>query len=64
MPARCAGGACDLAQMLRSKCDREKCPGNALEKGGKGSITEQCLTPVPMLRLAAVQKPLLKRNRR
>ncbi len=64
MHARCAGGTCDFAQMLRSERDSEKCPGNALEKGGKGSITEHCLTLVPTLRLAVAQKPLLKRNRR
>lgn len=57
-----------VAHVTSRKCygpsaTSEKCPGNALEKGGRGSITEtSCLTLVPMLRLAAAQKPLLKRQ--
>lgn len=49
-----------VAHVTSRKCygpsaTSEKCPGNALEKGGKDRLPNSCLTPVPMLRLAAVQ---------
>ncbi|STW85226.1 alkaline phosphatase [Klebsiella pneumoniae] len=39
----------------------EKCPSNALEKGGKGSITEQLLNARPDSPWAAARRPLPKR---
>ncbi len=35
----------------------EKCAANALENGGRGSITEQLLKPAPTSRWAAAQSP-------
>lgn len=35
----------------------EKCAANALENGGRGSITEQLLKPAPTSRWAAARSP-------
>lgn len=56
-----------VAHVTSRKCygpsaTSEKCPGNALEKGGKDRLPNSCLTLVPTLRLAVAQKPLLKRQ--
>ncbi len=50
--ARCAGGTCDLAQMLRSERD-PLLSGNAPGKRRKRIDANSCLTLVPTLRLAA-----------
>lgn len=56
-----------VAHVTSRKCygpsaTSEKCPGNALEKAEKDRLPNSCLTLVPTLRLAAAQKPLLKRQ--
>ncbi|GHK34953.1 hypothetical protein ECZU06_20780 [Escherichia coli] len=56
-----------VAHVTSRKCygpsaTSEKCPGNALEKGGKGSITEQLLNARADVTLGGGAKPLLKRQ--
>ncbi len=58
-----------VAHVTSRKCygptvTSEKCPSNALEKGGKGSITEQLLNADRMSPWAAARRPLPKRRRR
>ena len=54
-----------VAHVTARKCygpekTSELCPANALEQGGKGSITEQMLKPVLTLRWAVAAKVLTK----
>ncbi len=56
-----------VAHVTSRKCygpsaTSEKCPVTLWKKAEKDRLPNSCLTPVPMLRLAAVQKPLLKRQ--
>ncbi len=56
-----------VAHVTSRKCygpsaTSEKCPGNALEKGGKGSITEQLLNARADVTLGGGAKTLLKRQ--
>lgn len=56
-----------VAHVTSRKCygpsaTSEKCPGNALEKGGRGSITEQLLNARADVTLGGGAKPLLKRQ--
>ncbi len=56
-----------VAHVTSRKCygpsaTSEKCPDNALEKGGRGSITEQLLNARADVTLGGGAKPLLKRQ--